>query len=64
MQVYPKIPHYDHPIVPDDFFDANDLVIVKRCVAELRRIQTNAMRNDADSATIWQHLPSDDRVST
>ncbi|REA00506.1 hypothetical protein DEQ92_19735 [Haloferax sp. Atlit-6N] len=30
MKVYPKIPRYDHPIVPDDFFDADDLVVVEK----------------------------------
>ncbi|ELK54685.1 hypothetical protein D320_08650 [Haloferax sp. BAB-2207] len=56
MKVYPKIPRYDHPIVPNGFFNADDLVVAERCVAELRKIQTNAMRNDTDPTTIWQHL--------
>jgi hypothetical protein len=30
MKVYPKIPRYDHPVVPDDFFDADDLVVVEK----------------------------------
>lgn len=30
MKVYPKIPRYDHPVVPDGFFDAEDLVILEK----------------------------------
>jgi len=30
MKVYPKIPRYDHPVVPDGFFDADDLVVVEK----------------------------------
>lgn len=30
MKVYPKIPRYDHPIVPSAFFDAEDLVLVEK----------------------------------
>lgn len=30
MKVYPKIPRYDHPVVPDDFFDAADLTVLEK----------------------------------
>lgn len=30
MKVYPKIPRYDHPVVPSTFFDATDLTVVEK----------------------------------
>jgi hypothetical protein len=30
MKVYPKIPRYDHPVVPESFFDAKDLVVLEK----------------------------------
>ena len=30
MKVYPKIPRYDHPVVPESFFDAGDLVVLEK----------------------------------
>jgi hypothetical protein len=30
MKVYPKIPRYDHPVVPAEFFDANDLTLIEK----------------------------------
>lgn len=30
MKVYPKIPRYDHPVVPSEFFDAEDLILVEK----------------------------------
>lgn len=30
MKVYPKIPRYDHPVVPATFFDARDLTVVEK----------------------------------
>src|SRR6056297_1191138 len=30
MKVYPKIPRYDHPVVPESFFDAEDLVVLEK----------------------------------
>jgi hypothetical protein len=30
MKVYPKIPRYDHPVVPAKFFDAEDLTLVEK----------------------------------
>lgn len=30
MKVYPKIPRYDHPVVPEDFFEATDLTLIEK----------------------------------
>jgi len=30
MKVYPKIPRYDHPVVPSDFFEASDLTLLEK----------------------------------
>ncbi len=30
MKVYPKIPRYDHPVVPNGFFEAGDLLLVEK----------------------------------
>lgn len=30
MKVYPKIPRYDHPVVPPDFFETEDLAVVEK----------------------------------
>lgn len=30
VKVYPKIPRYDHPVVPDDYFKSEDLVLVEK----------------------------------
>ena len=30
MKVYVKIPRYDHPVVPESFFDAEDLVVLEK----------------------------------
>ncbi|HET7323653.1 MAG TPA: hypothetical protein VFJ06_04920 [Halococcus sp.] len=30
MKVYPKIPRYDHPVVPAELFDAEDLVLIEK----------------------------------
>ncbi|WP_369685635.1 RNA ligase family protein [Salinibaculum rarum] len=30
MKVYPKIPRYDHPVVPEDYFETDDLVLVEK----------------------------------
>ncbi|WP_308220109.1 hypothetical protein [Halorientalis marina] len=30
MKVYPKVPRYDHPVVPPEFFEAEDLTIVEK----------------------------------
>jgi hypothetical protein len=49
---YPEIMHLDQPIVPGDVYP----LVAERCVAELRKMRTNATLNDADPTTIWQHL--------
>jgi hypothetical protein len=30
VKVYPKVPRYDHPVIPEDFFDRDDLVLVEK----------------------------------
>ncbi|EMA52306.1 hypothetical protein [Halococcus thailandensis] len=30
MKVYPKIPRYDHPVVPEDLFEAPDLSVIEK----------------------------------
>jgi hypothetical protein len=30
MKVYPKIPRYDHPVVPAELFDAEDLILIEK----------------------------------
>ena len=30
MKVYPKVPRYDHPVVPPDFFDIESLALVEK----------------------------------
>jgi hypothetical protein len=30
MKVYPKVPRYDHPVVPADFFDTESLALVEK----------------------------------
>jgi hypothetical protein len=30
MKVYPKIPRYDHPVVPESFFDSAELVLLEK----------------------------------
>jgi hypothetical protein len=30
MKVYPKIPRYDHPVVPAELFDADDLTLIEK----------------------------------
>lgn len=30
MKVYPKIPRYDHPVVPKELFDAEDLLLIEK----------------------------------
>jgi hypothetical protein len=30
VKVYPKIPRYDHPVVPEDYFETEDLVLLEK----------------------------------
>jgi len=30
VKVYPKVPRYDHPVVPEEFFEAADLTLVEK----------------------------------
>jgi hypothetical protein len=47
-----EIMQLDRELVPADVYS----LVAKRCVTELRKIETNAELNDADPTTIWQHL--------
>jgi hypothetical protein len=31
-------------------------VVAKRCITELRKMQTNAELNETDPTTVWEHL--------
>lgn len=31
-------------------------LVAKRCIAELRMLETNAELNDADPTEVWRHL--------
>jgi hypothetical protein len=30
MKVYPKIPRYDHPVVPENYFETDDLILLEK----------------------------------
>ncbi|GAA0289833.1 MULTISPECIES: RNA ligase family protein [Halarchaeum] len=49
---YSEIMQLDRPLVPGDVYP----LVAERCVAELRKLQTNATLNNADPTTIWQYL--------
>jgi hypothetical protein len=42
----------DIAFIPADIYP----LVAKRCITELRKMQTNAELNDTDPTTIWQHL--------
>ena len=47
-----EIMRFDFEFTPADVYP----LVAKRCVTELRQMETNAELNDADPTTIWQHL--------
>jgi len=47
-----EIMELDRELVPADVYP----LVAKRCITELRQMETNAELNDADPTTIWQHL--------
>jgi len=47
-----EIMRLDFEFAPADVYP----LVAKRCVTELRKMETNADLNDADPTTIWQHL--------
>lgn len=49
---WPEIMRLDIELVPKDVYP----LVAKRCVTELRKMETNATLNDADPTTIWRHL--------
>lgn len=47
-----EIMQMDITLTPADVYP----LVAERCVAELRKVETNAELNNADPTTIWQHL--------
>lgn len=51
---WPELMDLDVAFTPADIYP----LVAKRCITELRKMQTNAALNDADPLEIWQHLSS------
>jgi hypothetical protein len=49
---WPELMELDVSFTPADVYP----LVAKRCITELRKMQTNAELNDADPTEIWQHL--------
>lgn len=49
---WPELMGLDVSFTPADVYP----LVAKRCITELRKMQTNAELNDADPTEIWQHL--------
>ncbi|EMA55888.1 hypothetical protein [Halococcus salifodinae] len=49
---WPELMELDVSFTPADVYP----LVAKRCITELRKMQTNAELNDADPLDIWQHL--------
>lgn len=49
---WPEIMQLDRAITPADVYP----LVAKRCISELRQMQTNADLNDAEPTDIWRHL--------
>lgn len=49
---WPELMELDIEFVPADLYP----LVAKRCITELRKIETNAELNDADPTTVWRHL--------
>jgi len=49
---WPELMELDVAFTPADVYP----LVAKRCITELRKMQTNAELNDADPTEIWQHL--------
>jgi len=49
---WPELMELDVSFTPADVYP----LIAKRCITELRKMQTNAELNDTDPTEIWQHL--------
>ncbi len=49
---WPELMNLDISFTPADVYP----LIAKRCIAELRRMQTNAELNETDPTTVWEHL--------
>lgn len=49
---WPELMRLDRELTPADVYP----LVAKRCITELRTMQTNADLNDADPTTLWRHL--------
>ena len=49
---WPELMELDVSFTPADVYP----LVAKRCITELRKMQTNAELNDTDPTEIWQHL--------
>jgi len=49
---WPELMQLDVSFTPADVYP----LVAKRCITELRTMQTNAELNDADPTTLWRHL--------
>ena len=49
---WPELMELDVAFTPTDVYP----LVAKRCITELRKMQTNADLNDADPLEVWQHL--------
>lgn len=49
---WPELMDLDIPFVPAEVYP----LVAKRCITELRTMETNATLNETDPTTIWRHL--------
>jgi hypothetical protein len=49
---WPELMYLERSFTPADVYP----LVAKRCIAELRKMRTNAELNDADPMEVWKHL--------
>ena len=49
---WPELMRLDIPFTPADVYP----LVAKRCITELRKMQTNAELNETDPTAVWEHL--------
>jgi len=49
---WPDLMELDRSFTPADVYP----LVAERCIAELRKMATNAELNDADPTEVWRHL--------
>jgi len=49
---WPELMRVDVSFTPADVYP----LVAKRCITELRKMQTNAELNETDPTTVWKHL--------